>query len=31
MEIETNVPIGLDINNRDNRSWVEILGLKEAQ
>lgn len=23
--------IGLDIENRDNRSWVEILGLKEAQ
>ena len=23
--------IGLDIKNRDNRSWVEILGLKEAQ
>lgn len=23
--------IGLDIKNRDNRSWVEILGLKETQ
>jgi len=23
--------IGLDIENRDNRSWVEILGLKEVQ